>query len=42
MAARYPPSSASSAGQGAENRMKNLMGQDKDRVIAYQLLSQAK
>jgi len=27
---------------GVENRMKTLLGQDKDREVTYQLLSQAK
>lgn len=34
--------SPSSTGQGEENKMKKLMGQEKDREIAYHSLSRAK
>jgi len=39
---KLPSHSPSSIGQGGEKKMKNLMGQGKDREIAYQSLSQAK
>lgn len=42
MPTKWHSHSPSSTGQGGENKMKKLVGQDKVREIAYQLLSQAK